>query len=67
MYTLRENIAINLELISKANFVKYHQICSIADRNRRKKIIKTIPKPSTLGVTTYIYIYITCSSISVLP
>ena len=56
MYTVREDIAINLQMISKADFVNYHQTCAWADRNRRKGFKSYIPKPNTFGVIIYIYI-----------
>ena len=58
LFTIREDISINREMISKADYVKHHQICTRADRNRRMGLTYYIPKPDSHGVDIYIYIYI---------
>ena len=47
---MREDITLNLQLISKSDFVKYHQMCAKADRDRRKGFQKLLDKPGSNGV-----------------
>ena len=50
LFTVREDITINLEMISIEDFIEHHQICANADRDRRKDATESIKKPGSDGV-----------------
>ena len=50
LFTVRENIQINLKLIPIKDFITYHQKCANANSDRRKHGRKNIRNPCSDGV-----------------